>query len=105
VLLLPAGPSDKVVARAGAPARLVRGGADLDDLGANDVLVAVDLDDRAPRDAIERGARAREALGAQLLRLGAARLKTRGGDDLAALVPEYVTLPRGVTASVGEVTW
>jgi tRNA threonylcarbamoyl adenosine modification protein YeaZ len=105
VLLLPAGPSDRVVARLGAPARLVAGGTDVDGLGARDVLVAVDLEGRAARDAVDRGARARDGLGSQLLRLGATRLASSGADDLAALVPEYVTLPRGVAASVGEVTW
>ena len=105
VLLLPAGPSDRVVARRGAPARLVTGGGEVDGLRADDVLVAVDLDDRAPGDAVERGARARDGLGTQLLRLGARRLATSGADDLAGLVPEYVTLPRGVAASVAEVTW
>jgi tRNA threonylcarbamoyl adenosine modification protein YeaZ len=105
VLLLPAGPSDRVVARPGAPARRIAGGTDVDGLRADDVLVAVDLDDRAPGDAVERGARARDDLGPQLLRLGAARLTTSGADDLAGLVPEYVTLPRGVAATVGEVTW
>jgi tRNA threonylcarbamoyl adenosine modification protein YeaZ len=105
VLLLPAGPSDRVVARLGAPARLIAGGTDVDGLHGDDVLVAVDLDGRAPLDAVERGALARDGLGPQLLRLGAARLASSGADDLAALVPEYVTLPRGVAASVGEVTW
>ncbi|TMC66267.1 MAG: tRNA (adenosine(37)-N6)-threonylcarbamoyltransferase complex dimerization subunit type 1 TsaB [Chloroflexi bacterium] len=105
VLLLPAGPSDRVVARVGTPARLVAGGGELDGLHADDVLVAVDLDNRAPRDEVARGARARDGLGAALLRLGAARLATSGSDDLAMLVPEYVTLPRGVAANVGEVTW
>jgi len=105
VLLLPAGPSDRVVARLGTPARLIAGGTDVDGLRGDDVLVAVDLDGRAPIDAVERGARARDGLGEQLLRLGAARLATHGADDLAGLVPEYVTLPRGVAAAVGEVTW
>jgi hypothetical protein len=27
------------------------------------------------------------------------------GDDLEALVPDYVTLPRGVSATTGEVAW
>jgi tRNA threonylcarbamoyl adenosine modification protein YeaZ len=105
VLLLPAGPSDRVIARAGAPARLLPGGQDPDDLRTDDVLVAVDLDARAPSDAVERGTRARDGLGLQLLKLGAARLATARPDDLAALVPEYVTLPRGVAAATGEVTW
>jgi tRNA threonylcarbamoyl adenosine modification protein YeaZ len=105
VLLLPAGPKERVVARLGAPARLVAGGGDIDGLRADDVVVAVDLDDRAPHDAAERGGRARAGLGPQLLRLGAARLAGGAADDLATLVPEYVTLPRGVAAAVGEVTW
>ena len=68
-------------------------------------LVAVDLDGRAPMDALDRGRRARPGLAAALLRLGAARLAASGGDDLAKLVPEYVALPRGVRDQVGEVAW
>ena len=45
------------------------------------------------------------ALGASLLALGAARLAAGQVDDLAGLVPEYVTLPRGVTTQSGEVSW
>ena len=60
-------------------------------------LVALDLADRAPADALERGETARAGLGASLLALGAARLAAGQVDDLAGLVPEYVTLPRGVT--------
>jgi tRNA threonylcarbamoyl adenosine modification protein YeaZ len=105
VLLLPAGPSDRVMARIGAPARLLRGGIEPDGIRADDLFVAVDLDGRAPGDAIERGARARDDLGLQLLRLGAGRLHERATDDLAGLVPEYVTLPRGVAAASGEVSW
>jgi tRNA threonylcarbamoyl adenosine modification protein YeaZ len=105
VLLLPAGPSDRVVARTGAPARLLAGGREPDGVAADDVLVAVDLENRAPLDAVERGERARDDLGRQLLRLGALRLREFGADDLAALVPEYVTLPRGVAVATGEVSW
>jgi tRNA threonylcarbamoyl adenosine modification protein YeaZ len=104
VLLLPAGPSDRVVARRGGPARLLRGG-DEPELGPGDVLVAVDLEGRAPAEAVERGERARERLGQQLLRLGAARLSVGDTDDLAGLVPAYVTLPRGTSTASGEVTW
>jgi tRNA threonylcarbamoyl adenosine modification protein YeaZ len=105
VLLLPAGPSDRVVARIGAPARLLARGGEPDGLRADDVLVAVDLEDRAPADAVARGARACDDLGRQLLTLGAQRLRENGADDLAGLVPEYVTLPRGVAAAAGEVSW
>ena len=45
------------------------------------------------------------ALAAELLRLGAARLAAGDADDLALLVPDYVTLPRGVAATSGEVAW
>lgn len=104
VLLLPAGPSDRIVARHGEAARLLPGGTE-PELRAGDELVAVDLAGRAPGDALARGERAREGLGRELLRLGATRLRA-GGDDLATLVPEYVTLPRGVAARVaGEVAW
>ena len=104
VLLLPAGPSDRVVARRGMPARLLPGGEE-PALGPTDVLVAIDLEGRAPADAVERGERARSDLGRELLRLGAARLSAGGHDDLAELVPEYVTLPRGVAVAGGEVAW
>ena len=68
-------------------------------------LVAVDLAGRAPDDALARGETARAKLGASLIALGAARLAAGDVDDLAGLVPEYVTLPRGVTTEGGEVAW
>lgn len=105
VILLPAGPSDRVMAAAGRPPRRLPGGTE-PDLGDGDVLVAVDLADRAPAEAIARGEAAHERLGHELLRLGAARLAAGDVDDLAELVPEYVSLPRGVTtAPAGEVAW
>ena len=64
-----------------------------------------DLDGRAPADAIERGEIARAGLGRALVELGASRLREGRPDDLAALVPDYVTLPRGVRAVSGEVAW
>jgi tRNA threonylcarbamoyl adenosine modification protein YeaZ len=102
VLLLPAGPSDKVVI-AGGLAQLVRGGEELPD-DAGQVLVAVDLPGRAPEDALERGAAAEAGLATAILVLGARRLEA-GGDDVALLVPEYVSLPRGVAVMKGEVKW
>jgi tRNA threonylcarbamoyl adenosine modification protein YeaZ len=104
VLLQPAGPSDRVVARHGTSPHLLPGGAE-PELAPDEVLVAVDLEGRAPDDALGRGARAREGMARELVRLGAERLRA-GGDDLASLVPEYVTLPRGVRTPVGEeVAW
>jgi tRNA threonylcarbamoyl adenosine modification protein YeaZ len=101
-LLLPAGPSDRVFV-AGGVASLVKGGEE-PEIEPGTVLVAVDLPDRAPVDALVRGAQAEAGLSVALLRLGARRLAA-GGDDVALLVPEYVTLPRGVPAMKGEVRW
>jgi tRNA threonylcarbamoyladenosine biosynthesis protein TsaB len=103
-LLLPAGPSDRVVVGHDGSAVLLPGGRE-PDLPAGTVLVAVDLDGRAPDTACALGAEARENLAAALVRLGAERLAAVGADDLAGLVPEYVTLPRGVRAAEGEVRW
>jgi hypothetical protein len=101
-MLLPAGQSDRVVVVRGV-ATIVRGGEE-PALDPGVTLVAVDLPGRAPADALARGDQAEAGLAAALLRLGARRL-VAGGDDLAALVPEYVTLPRGVTSMRGEVRW
>jgi tRNA threonylcarbamoyl adenosine modification protein YeaZ len=102
VLLLPAGPSDRVLV-AGGEARLIKGGEE-PDLPAGTVVVAVDLPNRAPDDALALGEIAEIGLGAALLRLGVDRLAA-GGDDVALLVPEYVTLPRGIAMMKGEVQW
>lgn len=103
VLMVPAGPNDRHVVRHGSGPVLLPGGTE-PDVAEGEVLVALDLADRAPADALERGERARTGLPAALASLGAARLDA-GGDDLARLVPEYVSLPRGVTAEQGEVAW
>lgn len=103
VLLLPAGPQDRVEVRDGGEARLLPGGTD-PDLGA-DLLVAVDLVGRAPEAAVARGEAALAGLAGALLELGAARLRAGAGDDATRLVPEYVTLPRGVRAASGEIEW
>lgn len=100
-LLLPAGPSDRVAVRLGQPALLIPAGTEPD--VEPSVLVAVDLEGRADDAAIDRGSRARHAFPAALARLGAARLANRpGGDDIATLAPEYVTLPRGVLRAPGD---
>jgi tRNA threonylcarbamoyl adenosine modification protein YeaZ len=102
VLLLPAGPSDRVLV-VGGEATLVKGGEE-PELAAGMVVVAVDLPGRAPEDALARGEQAEAGLSAALLSIGAGRIAA-GGDDVALLVPEYVTLPRGVGAVKGEVRW
>ncbi len=104
LLLLPAGPSDRLVAGRGTSARLVTSGEE-PAVGPTDHLVAVDLPGRAPADALERGEAARARLGVALLELGAARLVAGEVDDLARLVPDYVTLPRGVRSIDAEVAW
>ena len=104
VLLLPAGPNDRVAVRSGQLPELLPGGEE-PTIGVRDRIVAVDLDGRAPADAVARGDVARNGLARALFRLGAARLAAGEPDDLAGLIPEYVTLPRGIRASSGEVTW
>lgn len=104
VLLLPAGPSDRIAVRPGSRPALLPGGTE-PDLAPGEQLVAVDLEGRAPVDAIERGETARAGLGRALIELGASRLREDQPDDLAELVPDYVTLPRGVRAVGGEVAW
>jgi tRNA threonylcarbamoyl adenosine modification protein YeaZ len=110
VLLLPAGPSDRLVVRPGSPAESLPAGTE-PELGPDETLVALDLEDRAPAGALELGERARVGLGQALIRLGAARLAElatvpgRATDELETLVPDYVTLPRGVRAASDTVAW
>jgi tRNA threonylcarbamoyl adenosine modification protein YeaZ len=108
-LWLPAGPHDRVLVIAGRPPRLVRGPDPVAGRGGDDGAgIAVDLEGRAPADALERGRRAVEGLAAALLRLGAMRLREGRLDDAERLVPEYVTLPRGVAGRLdleGGVAW
>ncbi|HKQ17517.1 MAG TPA: tRNA (adenosine(37)-N6)-threonylcarbamoyltransferase complex dimerization subunit type 1 TsaB [Solirubrobacterales bacterium] len=113
VLLLPAGPSDRLVLRPGVAAQPLAKG-DEPTVEADETLVALDLPDRAPADALERGEVARRGLGAALIRLGAARLADLAAQEpasgaqaheLETLVPDYVTLPRGVQAVGDGVAW
>lgn len=102
-LLLPAGPSDRVLV-ADRATILLPGGTE-PELAPGTSLVAVDLAGRAPFDAVERGGQARLGLGAALVRIGGERLAAGLTDDLARLVPEYVTLPRGIRAETGTIEW
>jgi tRNA threonylcarbamoyl adenosine modification protein YeaZ len=102
-LLLPAGPRDRILVD-DAGSRLLPAGVE-PGTAAFDGLLAVDLDGRAPAEALARGAEARSRLGPTLLHLGAARLAAGDVDDLARLVPEYVSLPRGVAALSGSIEW
>jgi tRNA threonylcarbamoyl adenosine modification protein YeaZ len=103
-VLLPAGPSDRVLIDPTGIATLVRAGTE-PILEPGWTAIALDLDGRAPADAVARGALARDGLAAALLALGAERLREGQPSDLAELVPEYVTLPRGVRAETGTVGW
>jgi tRNA threonylcarbamoyladenosine biosynthesis protein TsaB len=121
VLVLPAGPSDRLFIEpdgrttilSGLPAPDPEGVASDDPdpalaaaIGpAGRTLVAVDLAERAPSAAVGLGERARAGLGAALLELGAAELAAGRASDLAGLVPDYVTLPRGVGQETGTVGW
>jgi len=110
VLLLPAGPSDRLLVRAGSSAVPLTAGSE-PELGPDETLVALDLEDRAPTAALELGERARAGLGQALIRLGAARLAVLAAEtggatsELETLVPDYVTLPRGVRAASDTVAW
>jgi tRNA threonylcarbamoyl adenosine modification protein YeaZ len=104
LLLLPAGPNDRLAVRAGSAPVLLPGGTE-PTVASGDILVALDLAGRAPVDALARGEAARSGFAAALVRLGAARLAAGDADDLARLVPDYVSLPRGVERESGEVAW
>jgi tRNA threonylcarbamoyl adenosine modification protein YeaZ len=123
VLLLPAGPRDRLVVRAGSAPVPLPAGED-PDLAPGERLVAVDLEGRAPDEASDRGETARSGLGQALLRAGAAKLAAISAaaagaiaagaadvpsdaprSELETLVPDYVTLPRGVRATGGSVEW
>jgi tRNA threonylcarbamoyl adenosine modification protein YeaZ len=101
-VLLPAGPQERTLDADGTAVRLQAGVEP--DLAPGATLVAVDLEGRAPVDALARGAAASAGFAAELARAGAARLRA-GGDDIARLVPEYVTPPRGIAQPTGEVAW
>jgi tRNA threonylcarbamoyladenosine biosynthesis protein TsaB len=101
VLLQPAGMSDRVLSRPGVAPLVLPGGMD-PELGPDERLVAVDLGGRAPAEASALGAQARDGLAAALLAAGAARFAAGDPDDLAQLVPEYVTLPRGVRTALPD---
>jgi tRNA threonylcarbamoyladenosine biosynthesis protein TsaB len=104
VLLLPAGPQDRLVVRAGVGATSLPAGTE-PDVADDEILIALDLEGRAPAEALERGAAARAGLGAALIALGADRLEAATPASLAELVPDYVTLPRGVRSVEGTVAW
>jgi tRNA threonylcarbamoyl adenosine modification protein YeaZ len=107
-LLLPAGPSGRILVDPEGRASLAADDEASDAGSGLDprwTAVAIDLAGRAPDDALARGELAREGFARSLLALGAASLRAGRAGDLATLVPEYVSLPRGVRADSGEVAW
>jgi tRNA threonylcarbamoyl adenosine modification protein YeaZ len=109
-VILPAGPRDRYVVPAAEAARMLAPAAFEAWLGSTDLepssLVAVDLDDPAlPLEALERGRLALDGLGRAMLALGSAAIGVGRHDDVAALVPAYVALPRGIAPPVGGATW
>ncbi len=126
VVVLPAGPHDRYVARyrhvdgAARPAaldeaRLLPAGASADDVAgpraaAPAAVLAVDT--AAPSALVDAGyavvadaGRAAAELGRALLALGRVAFEEGRTDDVAELVPAYVTLPRGITEHVSEISW
>jgi tRNA threonylcarbamoyladenosine biosynthesis protein TsaB len=103
-LLLPAGPSDRLVVEPGGATELLTGGGD-PALDPTWTVAAVDLGGRAPDAAVSLGEEARPGLAAALVGIGAGELAAGRSSDLATLVPEYVTLPRGVHREIGEMAW
>ena len=88
---------------AGRRAPVLLPGGTEPDLGPGERLVAVDLDGRAPDDAVARGdAAARRPRPPRSSGSARQRLAAGDVDDLARLVPEYVTLPRGVRDAPAE---
>jgi tRNA threonylcarbamoyl adenosine modification protein YeaZ len=104
VLWLPSGPRERLAVRRGEAPQVIAG----DDVpGASSAGVAIDLEGRAPDEALARGRRAVERLPERLLRLGGARLAAGEVDDPERLVPRYAAPPRGATETepAGGVAW
>ena len=115
-VVMPAGPSARylTVARVegGVPSvveepRLVGAGASAREAIGRATAIAVDLpeDEAVGPDAHGLGRLALRGLGAALLAAGAGQLRTGRADDLAALVPAYVTLPRGLEGISAGSVW
>lgn len=115
-VVMPAGPSGAYVTRVRTgddglpetmePSRLVVTRERVAELVAGTAVAAVDLQGAAlAPDALERGRAGLAGLGRALLAIGSARLDRGRVDDVAELVPAYVTLPRGVPEVAGGVGW
>jgi tRNA threonylcarbamoyladenosine biosynthesis protein TsaB len=114
-VVLPAGVGDRYVARYAVsgseltellPPTLTPA-ADVAELAqAGDTLIAVDVaEPEASAQAVARGERAQSGLAGVMAAAAAPRLARGESADLAALVPHYVALPRGVAASAAGLQW
>ena len=92
---------------AGGAPELVPGDAEGAGAAVESTDIAVDLDGRAPDDALKRGREAVAALPVSLLRLGTARLAAGDTDDAERLVPAYAVAPRGAPKAPADagVAW
>ena len=106
-LWLPSGPRDRLLIYAGGAPELVPGDAEGAGAAVESTDIAVDLDGRAPDDALKRGREAVAALPVSLLRLGTARLAAGDTDDAERLVPAYAVAPRGAPKAPADagVAW
>jgi tRNA threonylcarbamoyl adenosine modification protein YeaZ len=104
-VVLPAGAHDVYLSAAGDEPLLVPQQGLADRLGERQV-VAVDM----PAESVSavaqtRGAEAVTRLADALVSLLDERLNAGPADDVATLVPAYVALPRGISATSAEVEW
>jgi tRNA threonylcarbamoyl adenosine modification protein YeaZ len=108
VVILPAGARDHYLAIPGIEPQLVPPGVDLAAAaqGTGRLPVAVDMPGSdLGADAAERGSEGLRGLGTAMLAMLDERLATGTPDDVAALVPAYVALPRGISAAVEGMAW
>lgn len=108
-VILPAGSSDRYVARYSSSTeltapQLLAAGRVQSVLEHADLVLAVDLsDDELGASAAEHGRAAQAGLAHAMAAHAAAALRAGRSDDLASLVPSYVALPRGAVSR--EVEW
>lgn len=104
---LPAGASDRYVhcirVTDGVPVE-IKAPALVAGMDVDAGQVAVDIDG-APEPALNAGTHAVQRMAAALAKLGARRLADGQADDVAALVPAYVALPRGIARATVEMAW
>ncbi len=104
-VVMPAGAHDHYLAIPGADPALVAPGGLPEALGER-AAIAVDVDEAVlGADAARWGALALAGLPEALLAIARDRLAAGDMDDIEALAPAYVALPRGVTRAAEELGW